>query len=84
MHEKENKNKSIMSIDLVIVRDHGKGSFRASININANFTSGRNITRVFRLEHVQCKKDNGDIMGNIVMDLIGDRLKNICAGRFIG
>ena len=41
-----------MSIDLVIGGDHGKGAFIASININAGFTPGRNITRTFRLVHL--------------------------------
>ena len=36
-----------MSIDLVIGGDHGKGAFRANIKINAKFTLGRNITRIF-------------------------------------
>ena len=84
MFEDANNNKSIMSIDLVIGGDHGKGAFRAIININAKFTSGRNTTRIFRLAHVQCKKDNCENMGNTVMAPIGDRLKNICAGRFLG
>ena len=52
-----------MSIDLAIVGDHGKGEFRASIKINEIFTPGRNITVIFRLTHVQRKKDNGDILG---------------------
>ena len=73
-----------MSIDLVIGGDHGKEEFRSSININAIFTSGRNITIIFRLAHIQCKKDNGDILGNTVMASIGYRLNNICAGRFLG
>ena len=73
-----------MSIDLVLGGNHGKGAFREIIKINAKFTSGRNITIIFGLAHVQCKKDNGDIMGNIVMAPIGERLKNICAGRFLG
>ena len=73
-----------MSIDLVIGGDHGNGVFRVSINTNAKFTSGRNITRIFRLAHVYCKKDNGDIMGNKIMAPIGDKLKNICAGSFLG
>ena len=47
MFEDANNNKSIMSIDLVIGGDHGKGAFIASINLNANFTSGRNITTLF-------------------------------------
>ena len=57
-----------MSIDLVPGGDHGKGSFRASININAKIISGKNITRIFRLAHSQCKKYNGEIMGNTVID----------------
>ena len=73
-----------MSIDLVIGGDHGKGAFRASIKINEKNTIGRNITIIFRLAHVQCKKENGDIMGNTFMDPIGYRLKNICAGHFLG
>ena len=73
-----------MSIDLVIGGNHGKGAFRASIKINARFTPGRNITIIFRLTHVQCKKENGEIMGNPVMDPVGDRLKNICAWHFLG
>ena len=47
MYQEANKNESIMSIDLVIGGDHGKGAFIASINLNANFTSGRNITTLF-------------------------------------
>ena len=73
-----------MSIDLVIGRDHGKGAFRASININAKFTSGRNITIIFRIAHVQRKKKNGLVLGNTVVDPIGDRLNNICSGIFLG
>ena len=73
-----------MSIDLVIGGDHGKGAFRASIKINANFASGRNIIRIFRIAHVQCKKENCDILGSTVMAPIADRRKNICAGRFLG
>ena len=35
--KRQNKNESIMSIELVIGRDHGEGVFRASINMNAKF-----------------------------------------------
>ena len=73
-----------MSIDLVIGRDHGKGAFRAIIDINAKFTSGSHIPRIFRLAHVQCKKDNYEIMGNTVIAPIGSRLNNIYAGCFLG
>ena len=73
-----------MSIDLVVGGDHEKGSFRASININENFTSGRKITRIYRIEHVQCNNYNGNIIGNTVMEPIGYRINNICAGGFIG
>ena len=73
-----------MSIDLVICRYHRKGAFRASIKINAKFTSGRNITRTFSLAYFQCKKYNVEILGNTVKGQIGYRLHNICAGRFIG
>ena len=51
MCEEANKNEPTVSIDLVIGRDHGKGSFIASITINVRFTSGRNITKIFRLAH---------------------------------
>ena len=73
-----------MSIDIVIGGDHGKVEFRASMNIIAKFTSGRNITRISRLAHVQCKKNNGEILGNIVMYQIGERINNIFSGRFLG
>ena len=73
-----------MSIDLVIGGDHGKGVLRASIKSNAKFTSGINITRIFKLAHFQCKKNNGDIMGNTLIFPIGYRLNNICNGQFLG
>ena len=73
-----------MSIYLVIGGYHGKGAFRVSIKINAKITSGRNINRIFRLALFQCKKYNGEIMGNTFMDTIGKRIKNICDGRFLG
>ena len=73
-----------MSIELIIVVYHRKGSFRAIIDINGNFTPGRNTTIIFNLAHVQCKKDNGDIVRNIFMGPIGDRLKYICIGIFLG
>ena len=72
-----------MSIDLVIGEDHGNRAFRASININAKFTPGRNITRISSLAHFQRKKVNGENMGNTVMAPIGDRLYNIFALRFL-
>ena len=78
------EGKQIMSIDLVIVGYHVKGAFRASVKIDSKFTSGRNTTKIFRLAHVQCNKDNGYILGNTFMAQIGDRLKNIYAGRFLG
>ena len=71
-------------MDLVSGRYYGKGAFRASINPNANFISGRNITRIFSLAHVQCKKDNGDILGNTFMAPIGGRINNSCAGKILG
>ena len=71
-----------MSVELVIGGDHVKGEFRASLNINENFTPGRNINIIFRLAHVHCKKDNCEIMGNTVMFPIGDRLNNIFYGCF--
>ena len=80
MCKEANKKKSIMSIRLVICGYHGKGEFRASININANFTSGRYLTRIFSLVHVQCKKYNGENLGNTAVVPIWDRLKNIYAG----
>ena len=78
------KNESIILIDILFGGDHGKRAFREIININAKFTSGRNVTRIFSLAYVQCKKYNGEIMGNTFMDPIGDRLNNICSGRFLG
>ena len=78
------QTKPIVSIDLVIGGDHGNWSFRASGNINENFTSGRIISRIFSLAHVQCKKENGYIMGNTIMSPIGDSLKNIFSRCFHG
>ena len=69
---------------LIIFGDHGRGSFRARIKLNATFTSGRKMKRILSLAHVRCKKDNGEIMGNISMTPIWDRQKNICAGGFLG
>ena len=63
---RDKKNESFMTIVLLIGRDHRKGEFRASIKINAKFTPGRNITRIFRLAHVEYKKYNGDILGNLI------------------
>ena len=80
----EAKNESIISIDLVIGGDYGKGLFRAIIEINSKFASERNITIIFRLAHFHCKKYTGDILVNTVMAPIGGRLNNICAGRFLG
>ena len=67
----------------MIVGYHGKISFGASIKINENFISGRNITRIFSLSYFQCKKYNGEIIGNTVVVPIGYRLKYICDGKFI-
>ena len=60
-----------MSIDLVIGRYHGKGAFKESIKINVKFTPGRDISKTFRISHVQCKKYNGEIVENTVMSPIG-------------
>ena len=73
-----------MSIELVIDRDHGKGEFRAIIKMNETFTSLRKITTIPRIAYFQCKKENCDILGNTVMDPIGESLNNICAGIFLG
>ena len=51
MCKEANKNKSVMSIDLVIGGYHGMVSCREIIKINAKLTSGINITRIFRLAH---------------------------------
>ena len=51
--------KTIVSIDLVIGGDHVKGVFRASTNLNENFTSGKNLTIILSLAHVKFKKENG-------------------------
>ena len=80
----EAKNESILIIYLVICGDHVKVEFIESINTNENFTSGRNITRIFRLAHFQCKKYNGEILGNKGMAPIWNRLKNIFDGIFLG
>ena len=84
VYKEANKNESITSIEFLIGGDHRKGLFIASININAKFIPVRNITTIFRIVHFQCKKDNGEIMGNAVMAPIGYRLKNICACSFLG
>ena len=63
MYEEAKKN-SIVSIEIVIGGYYGKGEFRARIKINAKITPGRNIKRIFRLAHAQCKNDNGEILGN--------------------
>ena len=84
VYTEANKDESITSIELLISGDHGKGAFIASIKINAKFTPRRNITRIFRLVHVHCKKDNGEILVNIFMAPIWDRLNNICAGCCLG
>ena len=73
-----------MSTDLLICGDYLKGAFRSSINKNENFTSVRNITRIFWLANVQYKKENGETLGNIVISPICYRLNNICAGRLLG
>ena len=72
-----------MSIDLVIGGYHGKEEFRESMNINEILISGRNITRIFRLSHVQCKKYRGDVLRKTVMDTIGYSLNNICSSIFL-
>ena len=82
--EDANKSESVMSTELTIGGDHLKGEFRASIHLNQKFTSGINITRIFRIAHVQCKKENGDILDNTAMTPIWNRLKNICSGHFLG
>ena len=74
----------IIPIDLALGRDHGKGAFREIINLNNIYTSGRNITRIFRIKNIQCKKDNDKILDNTVIDQIGDSLNNIFCGSFIG
>ena len=84
MCKEANKNESIIPTDLLTGGDNGKGEFRTSIYINEKLTPGRNINRIFRLAHVQCKKDNGEILGNIFMAPIGYRLKNICDELFLG
>ena len=84
MCQEAEKNQSIMSIDLVIGGYHGKGPFRETIKLIVKFISGRNTTMIFRLVYAQCKNDNGDIMRSSVMALLWDRLKDICAGNFLG
>ena len=84
MYKEKNKDEKIMPIVLVIFGYHGNGAFRAIINLNTKFSTGINITRIFRLAHVQCKKNNGYIMWNTVMEPIGYMINNICAGIFIG
>ena len=73
-----------MSTDIVIGGDHGKGAFRSIININENVISVRTITIIFWLANVKYKKENGEILGSIVISPIWDRLKYICSGRFLG
>ena len=68
---------------LIIFGDHGRGSFRARIKLNATFTSGRKMKRILSLAHVRCKKDNGEIMGNISMTPIWDRQKKSVLGVFL-
>ena len=41
-------------------------------------------TRIFMIVHVQCEKDNGEILGNTFMASIGYRIKNIFYGLFLG
>ena len=84
MYEEANKNQSIISIDIVIVEYHGKGSFRTCIKLNEKCTSGRNIDIIFRLSHFQWKNNNGEILGETGMVPIRDRLKNIYDGVFLG
>ena len=73
-----------MSIDLVIGGYHGKRSFGEIIKLIVKYILGRNATMIFRLVYAQCKNDNGDIMRSSVMALLWDRLKDICAGNFLG
>ena len=73
-----------MSIDLIICGDHGKGEFRAIKNINMEFIPGNNITIIFKITHVQCKKENCEILGNKIMYPIRNRLNNIFAWIFLG
>ena len=84
MCEEANKNELIMSIGLVIGGYHGNGAFRASIKLNAKCIPERNTTMISRIVKLHCKKENGEITGNTVMEPIGNRPKNISAGIFIG
>ena len=40
-------------------------------------------TRIFMIVHVQCEKDNGEILGNAVMNPIWERVNNSCTGIFL-
>ena len=73
-----------MSIDILVGEYRGRVSFIASINPNEKCTPGRNIAIIFSLAHVQCKNQNGDILGETVIAPMEDRLNNICDGIFLG
>ena len=58
----------ISRIDFIVGGDHGQGAFRFPMKLLVIMKSSKNIERESSVAYILWKKDNGDILNNIIID----------------
>jgi len=69
-------------VAIIIGGDHGQGAFIMMVKIVMYFKNGNQIKKEMHtldVGHVDCRKDNYDILSNTLLTKIGDSLKGISA-----
>ena len=69
------KVNDISRIDIIVGSDHGQGVFRFSIKLLFVMKSSKNVEHESSVAYILCKKDNGDILKNTIIDKIQDSFK---------
>ena len=80
--DKQIKLSDIERIDIITGGDHGAGAFRCPICIVLKFTDGTYVQTECSIAHIQCKKDNGVVLENTIIDPLGDGLKELLQNPF--
>ena len=65
----------ISRIDVTVCGDHGQCAFRFPMKLLFIMKSSKNVERESSVAYILCKKDNGDILKNTIIDKLQDSFK---------
>ena len=68
INSKQLKVNEISRIDIIVGGDHGQGNFRFLMKLLFVVKNTKNIERTSSIAYILCKKDNGGILKNTIID----------------